>query len=210
MRTEDIQNFWRRFADAFAHPLTAHGALSGFIKNAAVTGAYSEIWVRQLAHKMLPGLRVSTGAIITTADASPDSDLRKVPQIDVLIWDPTVLPALYEDGDFAIVHTISARAVIEVKHTASLSQKLRLQLGDQRQRLLSECQAAALCVLVSHKTPPEHFHVRTDWPASRNSGAPTPVIRLIDGKSGRPDVDGIFSLVYFLDYVSRLPRPRTT
>jgi hypothetical protein len=48
-----IDEYWRRFAQAFAHPLQANGLLGEFISNPCVTGAYAEAWVRSLAEQMV-------------------------------------------------------------------------------------------------------------------------------------------------------------
>jgi hypothetical protein len=98
-----IDNYWKRFAEAFAQPLQSNGLLGSFISNPCVTGAYAEAWVQWIAQQMVTNLTISTGAITRTSDSR--SDLRSLPQIDLLLWDHTELPALFCAGNFALVHT---------------------------------------------------------------------------------------------------------
>ena len=85
MEPHRIDEYWRRFAEAFAHPLRANGMLGDFISNTAVTGAYAEAWVHWLAQQMITNLTISTGAIARTSDSGSASDLRSFPQIDLLL-----------------------------------------------------------------------------------------------------------------------------
>ena len=72
---EGIAEYWEKYAQAFAAPLGANGLIGDFVRNSAVTGAYAEAWIRQFAARMLPGLRVSTGAIVRTTDDLHNRDL---------------------------------------------------------------------------------------------------------------------------------------
>jgi hypothetical protein len=147
-----IDEYWRRFAEAFAHPLQANGLLDDFISNTSVTGAYAEAWVRSLAQQMVTNLTISTGAITRTSD-SPN-DLRSLPQIDLLLWDHTEMPAVFRVGNFALVHTQAARGIIEVKRSITTSiEGIRQQLDLQRRRLLSEYRQNVLCIVVAHSVP---------------------------------------------------------
>lgn len=205
----ELERFWHRFASAFAHPFTANGALSEFVRNTAVTGAYAEAWVRWAARVMLPHLRVSTGAIIRTSDAVWHSDLSQVPQLDLILWDPTELPPLFEQGDFALVHTQSARGLIEVKRTLDSEQNTRDQLRKQKARLLPEYRGNVLCVVVSHPKPLFRGHVHPGWPADKNRVEELALTRLLDESTSAPDPNGVFALIYLLSHVARAAPPRT-
>jgi hypothetical protein len=70
-----------------------------------------------------------------------------LPQIDLLLWDHTELPALFSVGNFALVHTQAARAIIEVKRSVKTGvEEIREQLHRQRRRLLPEY-GRMFCVL---------------------------------------------------------------
>jgi hypothetical protein len=198
-----IDDYWKRFAEAFAHPLQANGLLGEFISNSCVTGAYAEAWVRWLALQMVTSLTISTGAITRTSD-SP-SDLRTLPQIDLLLWDHAELPALFRAGDFALVHTQAARGIIEVKRSITTGiEGVREQLERQRSRLLSEYKPNVLCVVVAHPTP-TCGTLPPDWVRAATVRDPVCVVRLLDNDS-QPDVDGIFGLIYFLSHLARISR----
>ena len=91
---EDIQDYWTRYAEAFATPLQSNGLLGTFISNPAVIGAYAEAWVPSLAAAMVSNLSISTGAVIRTTDVVQKRDRRLIPQSDLILWDPSEMPAL--------------------------------------------------------------------------------------------------------------------
>ncbi|MDP3738697.1 MAG: hypothetical protein Q8R02_14985 [Hyphomonadaceae bacterium] len=201
--------FWESFASAFAHPFEANGALSQFVTNPDVTGAYAEAWVRWAARSMLPAFRVSTGAIILTSDATHEADLTSVPQLDLIIWDPTELPALFEQGEFAVVHQHAARAIIEVKRSLPDKEKAVAQLQRQRMRLSSELRANALGVVVQHYAPLFKGRMSPGWPGD-SARPPEPAFtRLLDSGTHKPDAKGIFAFIYFLSHVAKAQGPRT-
>lgn len=205
MESNGIDDYWKRFAEAFAHPLQANGLLEEFISNPCVTGAYAEAWVRWLALQMVTNLTVSTGAITRTSDSDPMSDLRSLPQIDLLLWDHAELPALFRAGNFALVHTQAARGIIEVKRSIKTSiEEIREQLERQKRRLLSEYKQNVLCVVVAHPTP-TCGTLSSDWVKAATASDPVRVVRLLDTDS-KPDVDGIFGLIYFLSHLAHIGR----
>jgi len=209
----DIKAFWKRYAEAFAAPLHANQLLGAFTSNPNLTGAYAEAWVRTLVRTMVQSLCVSTGGILRTTDASSSKPVaRRIPQTDLIFWDPTELPALFQTGEFALVHTQAARAIIEVKRSAAKIADLQDQLKEQRRRLLSEYRRNTLAVVISHRASPFIGDVTPNWVTNVNLAEPPPVIRLLDSKS-QPDTDGVFALIYFLSHVARIPQrgplPRT-
>jgi hypothetical protein len=200
MESNRIDEYWTRFAQAFAHPLKANGLLADFMANPSVTGAYAEAWVKSLAQQMVTNLTISTGAIIRTSD-SPEQ-LRSLPQIDLMLWDHTELPALFRAGGFALVHTQAARGIIEVKRSITSIEETREQLDRQRRRLLSEYQPNTLGVVLAHADPLSGT-LSPDWVRKATASDPVRIVRLLDRNTSEPDVDGIFGLIYFLSHVAR-------
>jgi len=85
---ESFDDYWKSYARAFSHPFQTDGLLSDFVTNPAITGAYAEAYARSTINSMLSDrFRVSTGAVIRACDKM--RDLRKVPQCDVIVWDPS-------------------------------------------------------------------------------------------------------------------------
>lgn len=151
--------------------------------------------------------KVSTGAVIGASDSSVD--LSKLPQLDLIVWDPSELPALFERDDFALVHRQAARAIIEVKRSISSKDECREQMKKQRLRLLSDYRCNILCVVVSHPTPLIEVKVHPDWPAQKPPHSEPELTRLLDATS-QADTDGVFTFIYFLSYVARHSRPPHT
>jgi hypothetical protein len=199
----NIQEYWERYAEAFAIPLRGNGLLGTFVSNPAVTGAYAEAWVHSLAASMVSNLTISTGAVIRTTDVVHGQDLRKVPQSDLIFWDPTEMPALFRTGDFALVHTQAARAIIEIKRTTSNVGGLQEQLKKQKLRLLSEHRRNVLGVVVAHQTPLFGEGLEPEWVRNSEPQGEVRVVRLLDKKTSKPDPEGIFALIYFLSHVAR-------
>lgn len=204
-RAKEVRRFWRRFAAAFVAPLRANGELNGFVTNPAVTGAYAEAWVRQLVQTMAVGLRVSTGTIIKTTDRLLKKDLRRLPQADLILWDPTELPALFESGDFALIHAASARGIIEVKRSTSDLPKVQRQLRTLRSRLLSEYRKNVLGVVIAHAQPLFVDDLTPGWVMDAEMDADVRMTRLLSRSGSKPDPDGVFALIYFLSHVVRNP-----
>jgi hypothetical protein len=122
---------WHAYAEAFVHPLQNNGMVSRFVTNPVVTGAYAEAWIRSIAQSMLGGhFRISTGAVVRSGDASRGLDT--VLQCDLIVWDPSELPGLFECGGFAIVPFTAVHAVVEVKRRARSISGLLQQLSDRR------------------------------------------------------------------------------
>lgn len=198
---------WKNYAEAFAQPLQGNGLLSRFVSNPAVTGAYAESWVRSIIRSMLGHrFRISTGAVVKSSDYLKD---HKIPQCDIIIWDPSELPAVFESGEFALVPWFSARAIIEVKRTISSVPKLDGQLGGLKNCLKDY--GPILGVVIQHGQP--LFSTETlapDWfksykydisrPAFDHTKK-SPVTRLLD-LEGKPDTEGIMVFIYFLAQVA--------
>jgi len=142
--------FWGRYAQAFAQPLQSNGSLAGFVAEQNVTGAYAEAWVRSMTRNMLGHrFRTSTGAVIRESDA--DGGLKHVPQCDLIVWDPSELPAIFEAGEFALVPIAAVRAIIEIKRACSTLETLVQQLETRRQ-CVPDIQHV-LGIIIAHPEP---------------------------------------------------------
>ena len=129
-----------------------------------------------------------------------------MPQIDLIIWDPTELPPLFEMGNFGVIHVQAARAIIEVKRSLHSKKQLVEQLERQRMRLLSTYRRNVIGVVLSAGPRLFSEELTPDWVAKSKLAQPPAMIRLLKGPSGPVDVDGLFALVYFLSHVARLSR----
>ncbi len=191
-----LRDFWKAYAEAFAQPLQANGLVSRFVTNPNVTGPYAEAWIRSTAKNMLsPPFRISTGAVIRPKDS--DRGLDTVCQCDLIVWDPSELPGLFECGEFALVPLAATRAIIEIKRTLSDRQKLLDQLSERRKLLAQRKQI--LGVVISHPTPLFNRACDPAW-LSQHSPEP-PMTRLLDNANA-PDTDGILAFIYFLAQVA--------
>ena len=202
---ETWQSYWSDFANVFAYPLKANELLGKFVTNTAVTGAYAEAWIKHIAKSMLSKHRISSGAIIRSSDKN--RDLGSIPQIDLIIWQPAELPALFELGDFALVPNFSARAIIEVKRTCTDFNGFRDQLNKQKQCLLSEFRSNVLGVVISHSKNLFDGQVSPEWLKEERS---TPAMTRLLNENNEVDVDGLFALIYFLSQVAghgKFPAP---
>ena len=198
----DWQAHWAAYAEAFAQPMQANGLVSRFVTNSNVTGSYAEAWIRSTARNMLGGkFRISTGAVIRSSDAG--RGLGSVPQCDLIVWDPSELPGLFEQGDFALVPLAAVRGLIEIKRTISSEEALKQQLLDRR-RLVPPA-GFLLGVVVSHSSALRDFECTTDWVAQRQrtpAGLTSPAMtRLLDADN-RPDTDGVLAFIYFLAQIA--------
>jgi hypothetical protein len=196
---DTVAQFAAAYAQALAQPLQTDGLLNRFVTNRAVTGAYAEAWIGRHVRSML-GLkfRISTGAVVRASDSR--RDLSKVPQCDVIIWDPSELPAVFETGDFALVPLHSVRAIIEVKRTTSNVDGFQDQL--KKRRSLLPRRRPLMGVVVRHSTslfPSEACS--PDWFEHWNWTGDLPITRMLDG-AGNADTDGVHALTYFLAQVA--------
>ncbi len=195
--TDTWRGFWHGYAEAFGYPLRADSTLGWFVANPSVTGAYAEAWLRCTVRSMLPQYRVSTGAILKSLDKS--RDLRKIPQCDLIIWDPSELPALFEQGEFALVPWFSVRAVLEVKRTCSAISKLERQLRKVQDRVPDWHNV--LGVVIRHSSPLFDVEVCENWQEKRRSIDRPAMTRLLDNK-GQVDTDGLFAFLYFVSQIA--------
>jgi hypothetical protein len=198
---QDWRSHWTAYAEAFAQPLQANGLVSRFVTNRNVTGCYAESWIRSTARNMLGRrFRVSTGAVVRASDAGRGLD--KVPQCDLIVWDPSELPGLFEAGDFALVPLAAVRGLIEIKRSLSSEPDFTEHLRARR-RLVPT--GYLLGVVVSHATALRDFECTTNWCSERQrtpDGVDTPPkTRLLDAQN-QIDIDGVLALIYFLAQIA--------
>jgi len=201
-------NYWDLYAQAFAQPFQANGLFSSFVTNPAVTGAYAEAYVRSTVKSMLGHrFRISTGAVIRSQDKT--RGLASVPQCDLIIWDPSELPAIFESGDFAMVPIFAVRAIIEIKRKGNKSERKKLtQQLKARQNLLvtPSDMAFVLGVFVNDNDPQPWFNDERkpgpNWVEDYRLSNPEkpPVTRILH--NNEPDTNGIMAFIYFLAQVA--------
>ncbi len=190
--------YWELFAKSFAHPLTSNGLLGQLIKNPSVTGAYAEAWIMSIAKNMLPQYRISTGAVIRASDQT--GDLRKIPQCDIIIWDSSELPAIFEKGDFALVPTQSVHAIIEIKRSCSDVNKLIEQLEKRRKLLRVNCRNNLLGIVIEHPKGLFDGVVQPDWLKDPKWLKNFALISFLNRNI--PNSNEIMAFVYFLSQVA--------
>jgi hypothetical protein len=189
-------------------PIEANGLFSDFVTNPSVTGAYAEAWVRSMTRNMLGHrFRISTGAVIRSSD--PIRGLANVSQCDLIVWDPSEMPAIFECAEFALVPIFATRAIIEVKRTGSKAEREKLiqQLKERRQLLCTGSDMKfVLGVFVSDDDPHPWFNdegkLNPNWLENywlQHPGQP-PVTRLLC--KDKPDTNGIMAFIYFLAQVA--------
>jgi hypothetical protein len=198
---EHWDEYWDLYARAFAQPLQANGLFSSFVTNPCVTGAYAEAWLRSMVRNML-GLRfrISTGAVIRATDKT-----RKVPQCDLIVWDPSAMPAVFESSDFALVPIFASRAIIEIKRKGNKAERARLKKQLRaRQNLLrtvSQMDFVRGGILNDNNDPHPLFD--DEHPPTENwvhEQVDPPVIRILC--NNQPDRNGIMAFIYFLAQVA--------
>ena len=192
------REFWKLYAHAFALPFHGDDLLSRFVTSQAVTGAYAEAWVRSTVRSMLGHrFRISTGAVIRPADAM--RGLNRIPQCDLIVWDPSEMPAIFESGGFALVPLFAVRAIIEVERRLN-KKRLERQLRDRLNLLPNPNSDRVLGVVISHGQPLFHEACRPDYLTGRTAVDP-PTTRIL-GAHNKPDTDGIMAFIYFLAQVA--------
>jgi hypothetical protein len=103
--------YLKRIAEQLVHELQPIVAMKEMTRNSDLLGAYAEAAVRNLVHRAVSPMRVSTGAVI---DYPEPPSLR---QLDIIIWMPHPAPAIYEVERFGMVPRSSAFGVLEVKRS---------------------------------------------------------------------------------------------
>jgi hypothetical protein len=191
--------FWKLYAESFIFPLKSNELLSRFTANPNVTGLYAEAWIRSMAKNMIPHLRVSNGAVIRSSDQT--RDLKSIPQCDLIIWDPSELPALFEQDDFALVPTQCVHAIIEIKRTCSKIEDLVKQLEGRKKLLRVDCRKHLLGVVIRHSGPLFDGEVRANWLLDDRWRQDYPIVSLLSADT-EPNSDDIMAFIYFLAQIA--------
>ncbi|MFC1706741.1 DUF6602 domain-containing protein [Planctomycetota bacterium] len=89
-------------------------AIRKFADNSDVIGAYAENTVRKLIDRIVSPFRVSTGAVVAPELCEKPEE---AVQMDVIVWNPCPLPALFEAGSFGLLPKRSVLATMEIKRT---------------------------------------------------------------------------------------------
>jgi len=194
-----IDQFWDEYAEAYVSQILQNDLFSKFTNNTAATGAYAESWIRNLVNEMLPSYKVSTGCIIHASDRALNETDQS--QIDLIIWDPSELPAVFEHGSFALVPSFSVRGIIEVKRSCSNLEKFELQLKKQRDEVPQEWKKHILGVLVCHNKNPFSVQAYPKWCSGVDVSSTPQITRILD-KDGNVDKEGVFALIYLLSQIS--------
>jgi hypothetical protein len=196
---------WENYVAAFVQSIQANGLLSRFVSNPAVTGAYAEVWVHSLVKRMLgQRFRISTGAVIRPSDAS--RGLASVPQCDLIVWDSTQFPAVFETDGFALVPFHAVRAIIEVKR--GWKADLFTQLKERRKCVPDQ---RVFGVVLQHRKPLFELPVTSNWFEWQVTKPDyIPVGRLLD-KDLQACTHDVLALIYFLAQIAghRDPNART-
>lgn len=211
------RQYWEKYLQALLLPYKTDSMLNNFVTNRAVTGAFGEALVRALIQKMLPHLRISTGAILRLSDhlylEERTIDYDKIPQGDLIIWDPSVIPAAIEIGDFAVVSNLAARGVIEVKRTNTAVKKTQEKLKEWQKYLsmvplhedeiFMDCAPNILGVVIKHKSSLlEEEPLPNMWDERRVS----PVMVRLFKNDYSEDIDGFLALIFFLAHIAKQPQ----
>jgi hypothetical protein len=213
-RWSAFYDYWSLYAQAFAQPFQSNALFSSFVANADITGSYAEAYVRSMIKDVLGHrFRVSTGAVIRSQDKT--RGLGKVPQCDVIVWDPSELPAIFEFGEFALVPLFSVRAIIEVKRTGTKEERKALaQQLKQRRSLLPTMSDMdfVLGVFINDNDKQPWFNdghkPSPDWLKDYclNNPDRPPVTRML--YNNEPDTNGIMAFIYFLAQVATREKER--
>jgi hypothetical protein len=101
--------------------------IKGVTANTDLLGKYTEASIRNLVHRIVQPMRVCTGAVL---DHPVPASLK---QIDIIIWAPFPVPALFDVEGFGLVPKSSAFGVIEIKrsnYSSDVDTKLEEFLAD--------------------------------------------------------------------------------
>ena len=113
------QDYYETYLDTVADSLRLNSQIKGFTAHSGLLGAFAESAVRQLVARTLAPARCSTGSIVSPVLHGQSANSRNhLRQLDVVVWEPYPLPAVFESHEFALVPTASVLAVLEVKRSA--------------------------------------------------------------------------------------------
>lgn len=210
---KEIPEYWRNYMKGILLPYKIDSVLKYFTSNSAVTGDFGEALIRSFIRSMLPHLRISTGSVVKVSNRTHSEKYSTLPQGDLIIWDPSLLPAVIDVEDFALVSNLAVRGVIEVKRgnadipdTRQQVKKWMDYLSDVPTDLTAKqyMNCNVLGVVITHNSP---LHKKVPLPNMWDERQQDPiVIRLFDNKDYSEDVDGFLTLIYFLSHIAKQPQ----
>lgn len=107
--------YWERYFAEFTELLTANSRLPQLTRNSSIIGGFAEAAVEDLVFKSIGSGRCSTGTVMSSELELTQASLR---QLDLIIWDSTPFPAVFDRAGFAVVPQQSVHGVLEVKRSA--------------------------------------------------------------------------------------------
>jgi hypothetical protein len=109
----ESQEHLKLLGNQLAHELTAHDKIRAFVgSHPVLIGNYTEASIRDFISRMVTPLKVSTGTILY------EKNIGNPPQLDAIVWSPILTPAIFENGNFAIVPRGNAHGFLEIKSTS--------------------------------------------------------------------------------------------
>jgi hypothetical protein len=109
----ESQEHLKLLGHQLAHELTAHDKIRAFVgSHPVLIGNYAEASIRDFISRMVTPLKVSTGTILY------EKNIGNPPQLDAIVWSPILTPAIFENGNFAIVPRGNAHGFLEIKSTS--------------------------------------------------------------------------------------------
>ena len=108
------QEYLKLLGRQLAHELTAHDTIRAFVgRHPELIGNYAEESTRNFISRVVTPLKVSTGTILYEGNVG-----KAPPQLDAIVWSPILVPAIFENANFAIVPRGSAHGFLEIKSTS--------------------------------------------------------------------------------------------
>lgn len=107
----ELGEYLKMLAEQLANELRPILRIKQVTDNSELLGAFTEAAVRNLALRVVHPMRICQGAILD----HPMPDTLK--QIDIIIWAPCPVPAVFETQGFGLVPRGSAFGVLEVKRS---------------------------------------------------------------------------------------------
>jgi hypothetical protein len=109
-----LSEYYQLLAHELVAGLSANSRIIEITRNPTILGAYAEATVKEFVERVVAPYRISTGTVVSPALLRGGMEL---PQIDLMVWSPSPLPAIFQSGEFAIVPHQSCLGVMEIKRS---------------------------------------------------------------------------------------------
>ncbi len=109
----DAREWVRLICEELVNPVLSVERFKLMCDQHDLKGMQAEATVRNLVERFVVPLRVSHGTILHEDNAAGN----KAPELDLIIWQPSPLPPMFEVGSFAIVPRGSAVGMMEIKRS---------------------------------------------------------------------------------------------